>query len=131
KEGEEIGIYSAGMLVIDTLSYGLQREDVSMGRRNDGGEEIVFLAAATPGRTNNPTSSGDGPEEEKLTVWPNPASGGMIRLSEQVDCRVYSAGGNLVFAGRDVTVIDISHYSPGLYIIITSDGRSVKIIVNQ
>ncbi len=131
KEGEEIGIYSAGMLVIDTLSYGLQREDVSMGRRNDGGEEIVFLAAATPGRSNNPTSTEEVPGEEKLTAWPNPARGGMIRLSEQADCRVYSAGGNLVFAGRDVTVIDISHYSPGLYIIVTSDGRSVKIIVNQ
>ncbi len=130
KEGEEIGIYSADLLVIDTLSFGLQREDVSMGRRIDGGEEIVFLAAATPGRTNNPTSSGDWPEEEKLTVWPNPASGGMIRLSEQVDCRVYSAGGHLVFAGRDVIGIDISRYSPGLYIIVTSDGRSVKFIVN-
>jgi len=131
KEGEEIGIYSAGLLVIDTLSYGLQREDVSMGRSRDGGEEIIFLAAATPGRTNNPASSGDGPGEEKLTVWPNPARGGMIWMSGQVDCRVYSAGGHLVFAGRDVARIDVSRYSPGLYIIVTSDGRSVKFIVTQ
>jgi hypothetical protein len=131
KEGEEIGIFSADLLVIDTLSFGLQREDVSMGRSTDGAEEIVFLAAATPGRSNNPTSTEEIPGEEKLTVWPNPASGGMIRLSEQVDCRVYSAGGHLMFAGRDVTLIDISRYSPGLYIIVTSDGRTVKLIVSQ
>ena len=131
KDGEEIGIYSAALLVIDTLSFGLQHEDVSMGRSRDGADEIVFMAAATPGRTNNLTSSGDGPREVKLTVWPNPVrAGGIIRLSEQVDCRVYSAAGLLIYAGREVTLIDISSYSPGLYIIVTSDGRSVKFIVN-
>jgi len=131
KDGEEIGIYSAARLVIDTLSFALQREDVSMGRNRDGADEIVFMAAATPGRTNNPTSSGDDPREASLTVWPNPVRvGGIIRLSEQVDCRVYSAAGLLIYAGREVTLIDISSYSPGLYIVVTSDGRSVKFIVN-
>ena len=132
KDGEEIGIYSAARLVIDTLSFVLQHEDVSMGRSRDGANEIVFMAVATPGRTNNLTSSWDGPREAKLTVWPNPVrAGGIIRLSEQVDCRVYSATGLLIYAGREVTLIDISHYSPGLYIIVTSDGRSVKFIVYQ
>jgi len=102
-----------------------------MGRNRDGADEIVFMAAATPGRTNNPTSSGDDPREVSLTVWPNPVLvGGIIRLSEQVDCRVYSAAGLLIYAGREVTLIDISSYSPGLYIVVTSDGRSVKFIVN-
>lgn len=131
KEGEEIGIYSADLLVIDTLSFGLQPEDVSMGRRTDGSDEIVFLAAATPGRSNNPTSAEEVPGEEELTVWPNPARGGIIWLSEQADCRVYSSRGQLVFAGRYVASIDISGFSPGLYILVTSDGRAVKFIISQ
>ena len=126
KEGEEIGLYSAGLLLIDSLSFGEQREDVSTGRKSDGAEEILALAVATPGRSNNLTSAGDIIPDRKLTAWPNPATGDFIRLSEAVDCRVYSAGGQLMHAGRKVSVIDISSYAAGLYIIVTSDGRSLK-----
>jgi len=126
KDGEEIGIYSAGMLVIDTLSFGRQTVDISMGRRSDGAEEIISLAIVTPGRSNSLTSAGVIIADRKLTAWPNPATGDFIRLSEFVDCRVYSAGGQLMFAGREVSVIDISRYAAGLYIIVTSDGRTLK-----
>ncbi|MDF1560366.1 MAG: T9SS type A sorting domain-containing protein [Bacteroidales bacterium] len=64
--------------------------------------------------------------DQKLTAWPNTATGDFIRLSEAVDCRVYSAAGQLMFAGREVSVIDISRYAAGLYIIVTSDGRTLK-----
>jgi hypothetical protein len=128
KEGEEIGLYTAGLLVIDSLSYGLQNEDVSMGRKSDGAAEIIYLAAATPGRSNSLTSAGEVIAGRKLTAWPNPAHGDFIRLSESVDCRVYSAGGHLMFSGREVSVIDISSYAAGLYIIVTSDGHMVKFI---
>ena len=99
KEGEEIGLYSAGLLLIDSLSFGEQREDVSTGRKSDGAEEIISLAAATPGRSNSLTSAGVTLASRKLTAWPNPATGDFIRLSESVECRVYSAGGQLMFAG--------------------------------
>ncbi len=131
KEGEEIGIYSADLLVIDTLSFGEQQEDISTGRKSDGAKEIVILAAATPGRSNNLTAAVEVDEELKLTAWPNPAGGGVIRLSEPVDCRVYNSRGVLVYRGFDVTEINISGFSPGLYIIITGDGRSTKFIVTQ
>ncbi len=126
KEGEEIGLYTAGLLVIDSLSYGQQGEDVSTGRRSDGAEEIISLAAATPGRSNSLTSAAVTMGDRKLAAWPNPATGDFIRLSEAVDCRVYSAGGQLMFAGRVASVIDISRWRSGLYIIVTSDGRLLK-----
>lgn len=131
REGEEIGLYSAGLLVIDSLSFGTQYEDISTGRKSDGAPEIVILAAATPGRSNNLTSTGEIDADTRLTAWPNPARGGVVRLSETVDCRVYNSTGALVYRGIDVTVIDVSGYSPGLYIIITGDGRSLKFIVSQ
>ena len=126
KEGEEIGLYTAGLLVIDSLSYGRQREDVSTGRMSDGAEEIIALAAATPGRSNTLTAGGEVIANRKLTAWPNPVTGDHIRLSESVDCRIYSAGGQLVFAGRQVSEIDVSRWRPGLYIILTTDGRVLK-----
>ena len=49
KEGEEIGIYSAELLVIDSLSFGDQREDVSTGRKSDGAAEILFLTSRHTG----------------------------------------------------------------------------------
>ena len=131
KEGEEIGIYSADLLVIDSLSFGEQQEDRSTGRKSDGAAEILFLTTATPGRSNNITSSGEVVASDKLTVWPNPAGGGIIRLSQAVDCRIYNSAGAMVFAGHEVTEINISGLSPGLYIIITGDGRSVKFIISQ
>lgn len=130
KEGEEIGLYSAGLLVIDTLSFGVQQEDISMGRKNDGAMEIVSLATATPSRSNNQTSAGETIADGKLKLWPNPTAGDHIRLSEAVDCRVYNSTGVLVYRGFDVTEIKVSDYRPGLYIIITGDGRSAKFIVN-
>jgi hypothetical protein len=131
KEGEEIGLYSAGLLVIDTLSFGAQVEDVSTGRKSDGAVEIVILAASTPGRSNNLTSAGEIDAGTRLTAWPNPADGGVIRLSETIDCRVYNSTGALVYRGLDVTEIDVSGYRPGMYIIITGDGRSLKFIVSH
>lgn len=131
KEGEEIGLYSAGFLVIDTLSFGAQQEDISTGRKNDGAIEIVIMVSATPGRSNNLTSAGETSADGKLKLWPNPTTGDLIRLSESVDCRVYNSTGVLVYRGFDVTEINVSGYSPGLYIIITGDGRTAKFIVNQ
>jgi hypothetical protein len=131
KEGEEIGLYSADLLVIDSLSFGEQREDVSTGRRSDGAAEILILTTATPGGSNNITSSEELIASDKLTVWPNPAGGDLIRLSQAVDCRVYNSAGTLVCAGHDVTEINITGLSPGLYVIITGDGRSVKFIIGQ
>ena len=131
KEGEEIGIYSADLLVIDTLSFGEQQEDISTGRKSDGSSEILFLSTATPGRSNNITSAGEVVASDKLTVWPNPAGGDIIRLNQAVNCRVYNSAGVIVYEGHDVTEIDITGYRPGLYIIVTADGRSLKFIVSQ
>lgn len=128
-EGEEIGLYSDKFLVIDTLTFGLQHEDVSMGRKSDGGSVIGFLAAATPGRSNNLSSAETIVAEEKLTVWPNPAGEDVIWLSETVDCRVYNSTGVLVFAGKEISELDVSQYRSGLYIIVTTDGRRIKFIV--
>jgi len=128
KDGEEAGIYTLYRLVVDTVSFGLQREDVSMGRKSDGADEIVFLSVATPGRSNNTTSAGGVEPGRGFTVYPNPVAGETLRLSEAADCRVYNSSGVLLYSGTEVTEIDVSAFPPGLYILVTGDGRGVRFV---
>ncbi len=52
-EGEEVGLFAAdGVTLIDSLSFGEQRTDISYGRYPDGGAELRFMAFPTPGSPN-------------------------------------------------------------------------------
>ena len=131
KDGEEIGIYTSGLLVVDTLTFGGQDEDVSTGRQSDGSMEIITFTSPTPGQSNTVTYTNQIPEEESLRLWPNPSGGGIIRLNRAVDCRIYNMAGILVFAGHEVTEIDVSRYPAGVYIILTGEGQALKLVKNH
>ncbi len=52
-EGEEIGFFAAdGITLIDSLSFGPQHTDISYGRYPDGGPDLCFMTAPTPGMAN-------------------------------------------------------------------------------
>ncbi len=129
KEGEEIGIYDKDFLMVDTVTFGMQQEDVSRGRKSDGAIEIVFFNVPTPGRSNNATSVEDTHADNRLVVYPNPSYGTTVRLNQKIDCGIYDTHGTMVFRGTEVDEIDLHGYAPGLYIILADDGRSVKFIV--
>jgi len=55
KDGEEIGLFDTdanGNVALDTLTFGAQGEDVSMGRFPDGAECWRFFATSTPEASN-------------------------------------------------------------------------------
>jgi hypothetical protein len=129
KDGEEIGLYSSELLVVDTVTFGLQDEDVSMGRKSDGAEEIIFMATATPGRSNNTTPVGVIPDEERLNAWPNPASGGHIRLNRRGDFVIFNSLGVPVLQVRDTESINVEGLAPGLYILTDGRGSYVRLVI--
>jgi spore coat protein H len=129
KEGEEIGLFSADLLIVDTITFGAQSEDISCGRKSDGAAEIVFFSSPTPGKSNDLSAVDETGVDEKLMIYPNPATGTAIRLNQVTDCRIFNSSGVLMFAGKDVREIDVSSYPPGLYILVSADGQSVKFIV--
>lgn len=129
KEGEEIGIFTADHLIVDTLKFGIQTEDVSRGRKSDGSSDIVFFTTPTPGKSNNISGVDETSDDERLTVYPNPVKGTTIKFSKPTDCRIFNSVGVMVFAGREIEEIDVSRYTPGLYVIISGDGQSVRFIV--
>lgn len=53
RAGEQIGIYSSDLMVIDTLTYTEQEKDNSYGRYLDGEEDWFFFAEPSPEYSNN------------------------------------------------------------------------------
>lgn len=74
KGGEFIGIVAAdGVTFVDSLSFGEQSTDVSMGRFPDGSSEWMFLSP-TPGGANQAVSIHENLFTEKFAIkaYPNP-----------------------------------------------------------
>lgn len=58
--GEDIGLFDRdGLTLIDGVSFGSQRDDVSYGRSIDGGEAWQFLENPSPGAPNSAGSDGN------------------------------------------------------------------------
>lgn len=75
KSGEFIALVdSDGISIIDSITFGQQTTDISMGRLPDGANNWIFMTP-TPGATNNTSSVDDNkniPEEIYLSAYPNP-----------------------------------------------------------
>lgn len=52
QEGEEIGLYSPELELLDSIRYTLQAVDISQGRISDGNSEWVYFKEPTPGSSN-------------------------------------------------------------------------------
>lgn len=50
--GEQIGLFTSGLAVVDTLSYTTQDSNISMGRKTDGSSEWALFPQSTPGTAN-------------------------------------------------------------------------------
>jgi hypothetical protein len=52
--------------------------------------------------------------EDNLVVYPNPTSD-IININRKVDVRMYNALGDIVILENDITVLDVSILTPGVY----------------
>ena len=51
--GEQLGLFAAdGFTLLDSVSFGASRPDVSFGRQPDGGDSWLWMESPTPGRPN-------------------------------------------------------------------------------
>jgi hypothetical protein len=92
--GEQIGLFQPGMTPVDTLSYGIQTTDVSMGRFPDGAPNWIFFDAPTPGATNgNPSAIGEMLNPPTFELQPTPFAGNLLTLRwrRAESCKVSAA----------------------------------------
>ena len=52
RAGEYIGLYAPNGVVVDSVSFGLQYPDVSMGRKPDGSPDMYYFGEPTPEESN-------------------------------------------------------------------------------
>jgi hypothetical protein len=119
--GEQLGIFQRVgdelFVPVDTLSFGPQTRDVSMGRQVDGGAPWVFFERPTPGRSNMVSLRGTGKPVlnyvQLYPVSPNP-SAGLARVTYTAP-----AGGRASLAvfdmlGRAIMEVDVSPLTSGV-----------------
>jgi hypothetical protein len=107
--GEAIGLFTAvadGSQLLDSVVFGAQSVDVSLGRQPDGADPWVFFTAPTPGRTND-IGVGVPPAEDgflHLEAWPNPFN---PRVTVAYDVPTAAAGELAIFAvdGRRIATL--------------------------
>lgn len=131
-EGESIVISAPDSSIIDYLSFGLQQEDISYGRQEDGDETWKYFQIPddpTPGATNNKT----GIEElayGEVMIYPNPvAQGQKLYFTEKVSIEIYNYLGQLVDAKNDIYQLETSSIDPGVYIVKTKLYGNYKLLI--
>ena len=76
KSGEQIGLYASdGETVVDTLTFGAQTDDISIGRSPDGSDTWVSFDTPTPGLTNGELGLGKNTLPSSFVLdqnYPNP-----------------------------------------------------------
>jgi hypothetical protein len=82
-EGEQLALSDAGGMLLDSLRYGAQESNISMGRVCDGCPDWVFFSEATPGSTNVGVNY-KGLVQNEPYFFP---SGGLFTTSVQVEIR--------------------------------------------
>ena len=116
--GEQIGLWNADQIFMDSLTYGEQITDTSYGRFADGTDNWFFMPEITPGATNLNTMSID-EIEDYVSVsqnYPNPFSAVTniqftLERPDQVSIKVFDVRGTLI------TVLADDNYTQGVHTI--------------
>lgn len=135
KEGELLRLSespSTGYQIVDSISFGLQETDISLGRLLDGGPEWILFPSPTPNYSNLSTSRQEIPDPDKpLYIYPNPATEGFIHFSRQVSGTVYNLLGQPVLKLEFTDHAGIPHLGEGYYIFRSGEGELAQFIVTK
>lgn len=133
KNGEEIAIFDSpttGYTIIDSVTFGEQSENVSYGRNPDGGPVWQFYSQPTPGSGNQTGSvTEDIFLENRILIFPNPATSGKVYFSRQITVTLYNPFGQQVLHKESCRFLEIDRLVKGLYILASDEGNRVKLII--
>ncbi len=152
KDGDAVYLFKMvgqEMIVIDSMKFGAQRDNISWGRYPDGSANFQFLTLSTPKATNywNPVSinSITVPRgTDKLTVYPVPTDGHLyVKFNDPINesgntvwISIYSTTGRLIsstlYKNSGLIELSMDSQPPGMYLLkIISDSEVFerKIIV--
>lgn len=120
-----------GITLVDQISWQGMDRDTSLGRLTDGAAEWVYFLEPTPDASNNGAlvHIHESDTSESLKAYPNPSQG-LVFFSESTDLVLMNAAGYLIEERKNVTSIDLTNLSNGLYIVRVPSGKVFRIIKN-
>jgi hypothetical protein len=135
KDGEELRLSkrpSTGFQIVDSVTFGLQETDISMGRLVDGGLEWILFTSPTPRYSNLSTAVQEHPLlVEPLSIYPNPVSEGLFYFNRRVSGGIYNTMGQLIMELEDAEHASVHQLGAGLYIFRSREGESLQFIVSR
>jgi len=128
---QTVYLYSPTDVLIDFLIYPTTTTDNSFGRYPNGSGTFSAFTYPTPKQNNDISEVHETLSDETvLLAYPNPSSTEM-RLNQIVSYSLYGLDGRLVQTDFNTNVVDVQDLSGGTYILVTQDGKSVKIMVQH
>ena len=127
-----LGLFSKDATVIDTTEWDSSLTDVSYGRSIDGAGTWVSFEKSTPNETNTNgwvLSVVNASAVNALEAYPNPISNGSINFNKVISFDIYSITGQIVTSQANVNSFDISNLNSGVYVIKTTDGEILRMVV--
>lgn len=122
-------IAGCDVTIIDSVTYDSLAADESFGRLTDGGTPWVTFGIATPLAANEILSVEEAASaSNELKAWPNPATE-VLTFNRKVSFVMYNLTGQVVVTERNTNFTDVSNLQDGLYIIQTSEGEMIRVVV--
>jgi len=144
--GEQLHLFQylyPDTLMIDSLSYAVQEDDISFGRYPDGSSEWRAMSHVTPGSSNVYMTIDEPGYSFTVAIFPNPATDYLnVRITGdpgyQSRLEIIDLNGRILFAQgirefMSLPRLDVSRYPKGLYFVrINSKSRVVnkRIVIN-
>jgi hypothetical protein len=131
--GEEVGLFDAastGYFLLDSISFGPQNADISLGRQSDGGLPWIYFNEPTPGYSNTANNLLEEIDHgQGFLIYPNPVTGGFIYFEKPFSGKITDILGKTIWSGNEVMKVDVSQLPPGLYILFDSLGYQQKMMI--
>ena len=115
----------------DSACYGLIATDNSYGRISDGNPSWQNFVIPTPDSNNVDLFVGIKQLEEHsdIFLFPNPVKNGIVYLSRNISGIVSDLQGRELLIFKNENIIDVLSFSPGVYVIITSNQDHLRLII--
>jgi hypothetical protein len=135
KDGEKLrlsGRPSSGFQLIDSVNFGPQETDISLGRQADGGPVWIPFPSPTPNFSNLRTSVHEYPAvAEPLSVYPNPVGAELLHFNKRVTGTIYNIMGQKLMQVENAEEAPVTALKEGFYIFRSQDNESVQFIVTR
>jgi len=127
--GEQLILTNADSVVIDSITYLPQGDDIAFARSPNGSGPFVMQAPTF--KANNDFINAVQEDVEKVKIYPNPFKDVLLLNSKQ-QVEVRDILGQLIFSAESTNRISTSNWGSGIYFISLKDKKqSLKVIKIQ